>query len=59
MAHEAYLLARFEPLLGDQPLSSRSSTTPPAKTSDSITTARALVLPAPRPKATRRNLFPR
>ena len=38
---------------GDQPLSSRSSTTPPAKTSDSITTARALVLPAPRPKATK------
>jgi hypothetical protein len=31
----------------------RPSTTPPAKTSDSITTARALVLPAPRPKATK------
>jgi hypothetical protein len=37
----------------DKPLSSRPSTTPPAKTSDSITTARALVLPAPRPKATK------
>jgi hypothetical protein len=37
----------------DQPLSNRPSTTPPAKTSDSITTARALVLPAPRPKATK------
>jgi hypothetical protein len=37
----------------DKPLSSRASTTPPAKTSDSITTARALVLRAPRPKATK------
>jgi hypothetical protein len=37
----------------DKPLSSRPSTTPPAKTLDSITTARALVLPAPRPKATK------
>jgi hypothetical protein len=37
----------------DKPLSSRPSTAPPAKTLDSITTARALVLPAPRPKATK------
>jgi hypothetical protein len=37
----------------NQPLSSRPSTTPPVKTSDSIAKARALVLPAPRPKATK------
>ena len=37
----------------DQPLSSRRSTAPPAKTSDSVNKALALDLSAPRPKATK------
>ena len=41
----------------DQPLSRRATTTPPAKTSDSATKARALDVSAPRPKATRTEVF--
>ena len=41
----------------DQPLSRRATTTPPAKTLDSGTKARALVLPAPRPKTTKTEVF--
>jgi hypothetical protein len=41
----------------DKPLSSRRSTTPPANTSDSATKARALDLSAPRPKATKTEIF--
>jgi hypothetical protein len=43
----------------DQALSRRATTTPPAKTSDSVNKARALELPAPRPKPTKTEvLFP-
>ena len=41
----------------DQPLSSRHSTTQPANTSDSANKARALDLSAPRPKATKTEVF--
>jgi hypothetical protein len=41
----------------DQPLSRRATTTPPAKTSDSVNKARALELPAPRPKPTKTEVF--
>lgn len=41
----------------DQPLSSRRSTAPPANTSDSVNKALALDLSAPRPKATRTEVF--
>ena len=41
----------------DQPLSRRATTTPPAKTSDSATKARALDVSAPRPKATKTEVF--
>jgi hypothetical protein len=43
----------------DQPLTSHLSTTPPAKTSDSVNKGRALELSAPRPKASKTEvLFP-
>ena len=41
----------------DQQLSSRRSTAPPANTSDSVNKALALDLSAPRPKATRTEVF--
>ena len=41
----------------DQPLSSRRSTASPANTSDSVNKALALDLSAPRPKATRTEVF--
>ncbi|MGB8747004.1 MAG: hypothetical protein WCD54_13715, partial [Pseudolabrys sp.] len=41
----------------DQPLSSRHSTTQPAKPSDSANKAFALDLSAPRPKATKTEVF--
>jgi hypothetical protein len=41
----------------DQPLSSRRSTTTPTRTSDSDTNARAFDLSAPRPQATKTEVF--
>ena len=41
----------------DQPLSSHRSTAPPAKTSDSVNKALAFDLSAPRPKATKTEVF--
>jgi hypothetical protein len=41
----------------DQPLSSRRSTTTPTRTSDSATNARAFDLSAPRPQATKTEVF--
>jgi hypothetical protein len=41
----------------DQPLSSHRSTAPPANTSDSVNKALALDLSAPRPKATKTEVF--